>query len=676
VSEVLQKHGYRVLRVLGRHAQDGRVTYLCLRRADSQRVVVKHFSFGRADAHWDGYKAHEREIAALRALDHPAIPRFLDGFETSDGFCLVQEYKDAPSLGAPRTWRFDEILAIAEDLLGVLIYLQRRSPAVIHRDLKPDNILRDEAGRLYLIDFGLARHLGESSASTMSAGTPGFMAPEQFFRLPLTAATDLYGLGATLITLLSDVTSAEVGRLVDTSFRFRLDHLRGAVPAWFLAWLEVLVAPEAERRFPNAARALAALRAAPAAHRAPPAPPAPIGMKAPPGARKKARAGVIVAALVVNLTIALMVFVAIPSAPGPTETAPVVDVAVRGSRAVAAAPEPMRVRGSRAWCTGAASWRLGGPDVPEPLDRVDTEAGCDLRLEGLSLNTLYVAQGSRLHIVGGSVESISAVRADGVGEETSVRIEGATVGRLSLGSGRAEMSDVTVGRVDLNEGTSLVASGLRVGQLRLRGGTATLDGGRVDGYFSLAGDALMRGTDLEVAVRARLSERAVLMLDRAMISEPISKSGDHAIVLLRSPTFTTRVPRLGPHDRTLEPGESLDESLAVARAARDAAMAEEERAAIHAALVKSLEEAACGAVGACFGQAEGAKGRVEALLRADGAGLTVERATVEAECVARRVKPIEVPGELAGRVRCAFDLSASGGARLLTPRINRFEADR
>ena len=59
---------------------------------------IKEFRFALADASWSGYKAYQREIEVLQQLDHPRIPRYLDSFETPQGFCLVQEYKNAPSL--------------------------------------------------------------------------------------------------------------------------------------------------------------------------------------------------------------------------------------------------------------------------------------------------------------------------------------------------------------------------------------------------------------------------------------------------------------------------------------------------------------------------------------------------------------------------------------------------
>ncbi len=92
------KHDYQINKQLGYNTQGGRITYLATQIESQQKVVIKEFRFGLIDSYWAGYKAHEREINILEKLSHPRIPRYLDSFPTDKGFCLVQEYKPAPSL--------------------------------------------------------------------------------------------------------------------------------------------------------------------------------------------------------------------------------------------------------------------------------------------------------------------------------------------------------------------------------------------------------------------------------------------------------------------------------------------------------------------------------------------------------------------------------------------------
>lgn len=198
----------------------------------------------------------------MQGLSHPGIPCYLDSFQTDDGFCMVQEYKPARSLGVPRSFHFNEIQKIAIDLLKILIYLQSRVPAVIHRDIKPENILVDEQLNVYLVDFGFA-HIGDGEVgiSSVVKGTLGFMPPEQLFNRQLTEASDLYGVGVTLICLLTGTKSVDVGNLVDITYRVNFRHLVPKLSMSWMNWLEKLAEPRVKDRFPNAAAALEAIPA-------------------------------------------------------------------------------------------------------------------------------------------------------------------------------------------------------------------------------------------------------------------------------------------------------------------------------------------------------------------------------------------------------------------------------
>ena len=195
----LSSYGFRVVRELGHNRAGGRVAYLATSLGQGEMaagvpVVIKHFRFAHRGTTWSDYDAIEREIQVLRGLNHPGIPRYLGSFQTPQGFCLVQEYKNAPSLAVPRSFDPDEIKQIAVSLLNILIYLQNRIPSISHRDIKPENILVDDSMNVFLVDFGLARiGDGEMAVSSVAKGTIGFMAPEQLFNRQLNEASDLYG---------------------------------------------------------------------------------------------------------------------------------------------------------------------------------------------------------------------------------------------------------------------------------------------------------------------------------------------------------------------------------------------------------------------------------------------------------------------------------------------------
>ena len=253
--------GYQVIRELGHNYIGGRITYLATNTRIQQPVVVKQFQFAKFNSDWSGFKAYEREIQVLQGLSHPGIPRYLDSFETPDGFCMVQEYKNAQSLAVPRSFDPDEIKQIAVSLLEILVYLQNRIPSVIHRDIKPENILVDEQLNVYLVDFGFARiGGGEVAMSSVALGTLGFMPPEQLYNRQLTEATDLYSLGMTLICLLTRTKSTAIESLIDEDNRINFKPLVPQLSLRFIDWLEKLVQHNPKNRYANATAALEALK--------------------------------------------------------------------------------------------------------------------------------------------------------------------------------------------------------------------------------------------------------------------------------------------------------------------------------------------------------------------------------------------------------------------------------
>lgn len=204
-------------------------------------------------------ESFRREARLLAELDHPAIPRFVDSFEEGTGvglrLYLAQEFLEGESLLAElerRRFDEDEARRIAEQVLEILVWLQRRSPAVFHRDLKPANLIRRPDGSIGLVDFGSARDsvMGTLGA-TIDVGTFGYAPPEQLGG-EVDATSDLYALGTTLLHLLTRKPPREA--LGGGSFaRLSLtDSTR--------AFLERLVAPARTDRFASAAEALDALR--------------------------------------------------------------------------------------------------------------------------------------------------------------------------------------------------------------------------------------------------------------------------------------------------------------------------------------------------------------------------------------------------------------------------------
>lgn len=252
-------HGYQIKKELGHNSLGGRVTYLAKKKKSQKLVVIKQFQFAQLGASWAEYEAYEQEIKVLQKLDFPGIPRYLDSFQTDSGFCMVQEYKNAESAVA-RTFAPPDIKQIAIATLEILVNLQSQKRPIIHRDIKPENLLIDDELNVYLVDFGFARLGGGNiAASSVVKGTMGFMPPEQMFNRKLTKASDLYGLGITLICLLTGTKSADVGNLVDANYGIHFRHLVPPLQQGWMNWLERMVAPRLQDRYLSAADALTAL---------------------------------------------------------------------------------------------------------------------------------------------------------------------------------------------------------------------------------------------------------------------------------------------------------------------------------------------------------------------------------------------------------------------------------
>lgn len=146
------------------------------------------------------------EHALLKSLSHPSIPRAVLFFEKDEWQYLIRDYIPGKTLSSlveeagPMPAR--DAAAIVEQLCGILSYLHRLRPPVIHRDIKPQNILLADDGRCVLIDFGIARRFsGEAKQDTVCMGTQATAAPEQFGYRQTDVRTDEYSTGILLLYL-------------------------------------------------------------------------------------------------------------------------------------------------------------------------------------------------------------------------------------------------------------------------------------------------------------------------------------------------------------------------------------------------------------------------------------------------------------------------------------------
>lgn len=194
--------GYTILRPLGRGGMAA--VYLARQESLGREVALKVLT----SAQQDDPTAHERFLREARiaaSLRHPHIVPIHDFGVHGDLAYIAMEYEPggtvAPLAGEKLSPR--DALRIVRDIAGALDYAHGRG--VVHRDIKPDNMLRGEHGGAVLTDFGIARLQGAPvlTAEGTSVGTPLYMSPEQLRGEKVDGRSDLYSLGVVLWQLLT-----------------------------------------------------------------------------------------------------------------------------------------------------------------------------------------------------------------------------------------------------------------------------------------------------------------------------------------------------------------------------------------------------------------------------------------------------------------------------------------
>ncbi|MHC5670445.1 protein kinase domain-containing protein [Nostoc sp.] len=217
----LLDHRYQVIRVLamGGFGQ----TYIAqdTRRPGNPICVVKHLKPGTDPRVFDTAKRlFNSEAETLEKLgNHDQIPRLLAYFDENQEFYLVQEYIEGHTLAEElipgKRWSESRVFQLLQEVLEILEFVHRQG--VIHRDIKPDNIIRRASDhKLVLVDFGAVKQLrtqlvtvGGQPSATVVIGTPGYMPTEQGQGKPR-PNSDIYSLGIIAIQALTGLSATEL----------------------------------------------------------------------------------------------------------------------------------------------------------------------------------------------------------------------------------------------------------------------------------------------------------------------------------------------------------------------------------------------------------------------------------------------------------------------------------
>lgn len=178
--------------------RNGIITFL-VRDSDGQDRIAKCFdkqiwSFSGGDD-------------LLVTLDHPGLPKHIASYENEKMTVTVREYMTGTPLSRyaeENELTEQEIVRICTGLCDILAYLHHRTPPVIHRDIKPDNVIIRPDGSVALIDFDIARvYKKDRETDTTFFGTLAYAPPEQYGFSQTDARTDIYSLGILLRWLLT-----------------------------------------------------------------------------------------------------------------------------------------------------------------------------------------------------------------------------------------------------------------------------------------------------------------------------------------------------------------------------------------------------------------------------------------------------------------------------------------
>ena len=162
--------------------------------------------------------SHTTETNLLQKMHHTGLPIFIGEYQNENMLCIVRTFAQGKSLDRLTQdipLNRQQCIDIAVQLCEILLYLHEQTPPIIHRDIKPQNIIINEQGKITLIDFGISRTYDETEQEdTLCFGTKHYAAPEQYGFSQTDCRADIFSLGVLLCWLLTGKVDVQQAKKV------------------------------------------------------------------------------------------------------------------------------------------------------------------------------------------------------------------------------------------------------------------------------------------------------------------------------------------------------------------------------------------------------------------------------------------------------------------------------
>lgn len=250
---------YRVEELLGRGGMGTvyRVFDLVDQKERALKLLHESIRLGQ------GIERFMREIEILSRIKHPCVPRIFDWGGQDTQVYFVAEYVQGMDLKAKmklkKLWTPEEAVALVSSVAEALGEAHQMN--IVHRDVKPQNLILSDDGQVKLLDFGVARARFEGmqtlTKTGMSLGTPEYMSPEQFEGKKVEPTSDVYSLGIILYQLLTGELPFS-GNRMELAIRILTEtprpprSIRTEIPVWLDQIVVKCLQRDVSKRYPSA----------------------------------------------------------------------------------------------------------------------------------------------------------------------------------------------------------------------------------------------------------------------------------------------------------------------------------------------------------------------------------------------------------------------------------------